>query len=454
MNKTKKTGYILGISGLVVLLAFLGWVLTILFEGEQPRIRVELQDDYLSGPRKVVVWAQDTRRGLRSMEVSLEQEGRKVNLFETRFPFRGVFNREGVRRFQKEIEVDPGALNLAQGQVDLTVTVLDYSRRRGGDGNLSVFRRRLIVDTVPPAVMPLSRMHYINRGGTGLVVYRASSDTVESGVFVNRRFFKGFPYGGEKSRGYVCYFAVDDSLESYPSIHLWAKDRAGNTARASFNHRVRWKRFRKDRIHLTERFLKRVMMKFEANSQEQGRDLISRFLKINRELRKENARFLEDLMKKTSPRKLWDGTWLRMKNAATMARFADRRDYYYNGKRVDQQVHRGVDLASLAQSKVEAANSGKVLYAGELGIYGLVVVLDHGQGLASLYGHLSSISVRPGQEVAKGQELGRTGSTGLAGGDHLHFSVLVGGVFVNPVEWWDPHWIRDNVTKKLALLQG
>ncbi|MCP4682337.1 MAG: M23 family peptidase, partial [Desulfobacterales bacterium] len=44
------------------------------------------------------------------------------------------------------------------------------------------------------------------------------------------------------------------------------------------------------------------------------------------------------------------------------------------------------------------------------------------------------------------------GQTGLAGGDHLHFGVMVGGVFVNPIEWWDSHWIQDNITRKLALL--
>jgi len=114
-------------------------------------------------------------------------------------------------------------------------------------------------------------------------------------------------------------------------------------------------------------------------------------------------------------------------------------------------VHLGIDLASTAQANIEAANSGVVLYAGNLGIYGNAVIIDHGQGISSQYGHMSSISVKEGQQVTKGQIIGNTGATGFAGGDHLHFSVLVGGVFVDPKEWWDPHWIKDNVEYKLEL---
>jgi murein DD-endopeptidase MepM/ murein hydrolase activator NlpD len=62
---------------------------------------------------------------------------------------------------------------------------------------------------------------------------------------------------------------------------------------------------------------------------------------------------------------------------------------------------------------------------------------------------LSEIAVKLGDQVTKGQSLGRSGSTGLAGGDHLHFSMQVDGVQVNPVEWWDDHWIKDRIRTKL-----
>jgi murein DD-endopeptidase MepM/ murein hydrolase activator NlpD len=103
-----------------------------------------------------------------------------------------------------------------------------------------------------------------------------------------------------------------------------------------------------------------------------------------------------------------------------------------------------------ARVPVHAANDGKVLNASWLGIFGNCVILDHGMGVASLYGHLSSIDIKVGDSVAKGQVLGRSGMTGMAGGDHLHFTMLVGGHPVNPVEWWDAHWIADRVERKIG----
>jgi len=135
-----------------------------------------------------------------------------------------------------------------------------------------------------------------------------------------------------------------------------------------------------------------------------------------------------------------------------MASFGEDRTYWYGGKQVDRQIHLGVDLASTAHSAIPAANSGKVAFAGPLGIYGNTVLIDHGCGLFSMYSHLSRIETEVKKEVKKGETLGRTGSTGLAGGDHLHYSMLVHGVFVNPIEWWDEHWIKDNVEKKMKLL--
>ncbi len=98
---------------------------------------------------------------------------------------------------------------------------------------------------------------------------------------------------------------------------------------------------------------------------------------------------------------------------------------------------------------MEAANRGIVKFTGAMGIYGNAIIIDHGQGIFSVYGHLSVITAKTGQRVNKGDQLGNTGTTGLAVGDHLHFAIVAGGRFVNPIEWWDQHWIEDNITKKL-----
>jgi murein DD-endopeptidase MepM/ murein hydrolase activator NlpD len=312
----------------------------------------------------------------------------------------------------------------------------------------------MAVDTVPPAIRVMSRLHYINEGGTGLIVYQTSSDAVKSGVFVNDLFFKGFPVDKESKEGlHVAYFAIPVDIKPNPEVYVWARDRAGNLSRAGFYHRIRRKRFRTVKVNITDRFLKKILPFFSYYDFKPGESDIGKFLQINGDLRKKNGQTLYDLQKKTAPEKLWDGVWLRQKNAASMAGFGEHRVYYYKGKVVDKQTHLGQDLASLANSDVSAVNNGRVVFAGRLGIYGLTVVLDHGQGLTSVYSHLSKINVTLNQDVAKGAVVGVTGQTGLAGGDHLHLSVMVGGVFVNPIEWWDSHWIRDNITRKLAIIK-
>ncbi|MDP6178939.1 MAG: M23 family metallopeptidase [Desulfatiglandales bacterium] len=395
----------------------------------------------------------DLKRGLKKLKVSVSQEGRKITIHNEIFPFRGLLNREGVHQHEREIFIDLRRLNLAQGRVDLNISLWDYSRRGGGDGNMSITNHKMIVDTVPPAIRAISRMHNINYGGSNIVVYQASSDTQESGLFLDDIFFPGFPKDGASQKGmYVAYFAVPYNSGLKPSIYLWAKDRAGNQQKATFYHRIRNKRFRNDRINITDKFLNRVLPYFSFYPLEAEEGSINKYVKINNYLRKENHQTFLELRKKTSPKSLWKGPWLRLKKAATMSRFADRRSYYYKGKKVDEQIHFGIDLASLPNSPVPATNDGKILFAERNGIYGLSVLLDHGQGLASMYAHLSKIIVTPDQDVKKGEKIGFTGQTGLAGGDHLHFSMLVNGIFVNPIEWWDGHWIKDNITRKLALL--
>ena len=141
---------------------------------------------------------------------------------------------------------------------------------------------------------------------------------------------------------------------------------------------------------------------------------------------------------------------MSLPNGAPLAAFADQRRYEFNGEIIDKATHLGYDLASLKGSPVPAANNGRVVFAGLLGIYGNAVILDHGLGVFSLYGHMSSTGVKVGEVVGRGDTLGRTGDTGLAGGDHLHFGLLVHGTYVDPVEWWDGHWIHDHVEARLA----
>lgn len=309
----------------------------------------------------------------------------------------------------------------------------------------------------PPRISVVSTKHYINLGGSEMIVYRVSPPDAHSGVRVGDDTYPGFAASGAGVPAdpslKVAFFALLYNQPIGAPMELYAKDDAGNEARAPFEHEVFAKKFKSSTISLDDAFLGRVVPAILQASPElkvtaSPGDLLTPFLKINNDLRWMNADKIAALAGKTAPTMLWKGAFLPLAGSQVEAAFADFRTYIYGGKEVDRQVHLGFDLARVVHSPISAANDGRVLYARDLGIYGNCVILDHGMGVQSLYGHMSSFQVQEGQEVPKGQTIGLTGETGLAGGDHLHFSMLVNGRFVNATEWWDPHWIEDRVMRK------
>jgi murein DD-endopeptidase MepM/ murein hydrolase activator NlpD len=305
----------------------------------------------------------------------------------------------------------------------------------------------------------VSTHHYVNHGGAEMVAYRATPADVQSGVLVGDLEYRGFAQSsspGSDPTLKLAFFALLHDQPLNTPISLFARDEAGNEARAMFVDNVFEKPFKKSRLEIDDRFLNRVVPEILQHAPElkiappaEGEQMLSAFLKINGDLRSMNNDTIAAISSKTSPVRLWQGPFLQLGNSQVEASFADHRTYLYKGREVDHQVHLGFDLAVTANVPVVAANDGRVLHASWLGIFGNCVILDHGVGVQSLYGHLSSVDVKVGDAVKKGQTIGRSGMTGMAGGDHLHFTMLVHGRPVNPVEWWDPHWVHDRVDRKL-----
>lgn len=319
--------------------------------------------------------------------------------------------------------------------------------------------RDLEVRLTPPRVGVISTHHFVNHGSAEFVVYRATPPDVSSGVRVANVTYPGYPgssvgIGNPEVR--VAFFALSYDQETTSPIIVFARDEAGNEATTPLEHRVFPKPFAKSDIPIEDAFMQRVVPAIAQGSPNANiptDDLLQGFLKINRDLRRQNNQQIAELARKTRPEMLWKESF-SLGNINVESRFADYRTYFYKGKEIDRQVHLGFDLATLQHAPVPASNRGVVIYAKDLGIYGNTVVLDHGLGVQSLYGHLSTIEVKEGDNVEKGQTLGKTGITGLAGGDHLHFTMLVNGVAVNPVEWWDPHWQEDRVFRKIRDAGG
>jgi murein DD-endopeptidase MepM/ murein hydrolase activator NlpD len=314
------------------------------------------------------------------------------------------------------------------------------------------------VRLTPPHVGIASQFHYINHGGSEMVVYRVRPDDVDSGVRVGAFEYPGYPAAGAGIEGAdpglrLAFFALLWDQDVRAPISLYARDEVGNESRASFDYRVFPKSFRKSRITLNDRFLQKVVPEILYNTPElkvqDASDLLASYLHINRDLRRENNARIAAMTNATAPQILWQGPFQQLTNTAVEASFADQRTYVYDGNEVDYQAHLGFDLASTTNAPVLAANSGRVVHAGWLGIYGNCVVLDHGMGLQSLYAHLSAVEVEVGAAVDKNGRLGLSGETGLAGGDHLHFTMLLGGHAVTPVDWWSQQWIEDRIVRKL-----
>jgi murein DD-endopeptidase MepM/ murein hydrolase activator NlpD len=321
----------------------------------------------------------------------------------------------------------------------------------------STSAREFQVDLTPPQVSVLSLHHYINHGGSEMVVYHVSQGAT-SGVRVGDKEYPGYPASGAglpnaKPELHMAFFALLWNQDPATQISVFARDDYGNESRASFDYRVMPKKFRQSRIEVDDRFLAKVVPAILQNTPDfQGQnpgDLVASFLQINRDLRQKNNAAIAELATHSSQQLLWRGPFKQLINTAVEAGFADQRTYVYRGNQIDRQVHLGFDLASFANAPVHAANQGRVVHAGWLGIYGNCVIIDHGMGLQSLYAHLSSIGVKIGDSMNEGQELGRSGATGMAGGDHLHFTMLLNGNPVTPIDWWSAKWVQDRIIRKL-----
>ncbi|HVG56004.1 MAG TPA: M23 family metallopeptidase [Vicinamibacterales bacterium] len=313
----------------------------------------------------------------------------------------------------------------------------------------------------PPRVTVLSTFHFVNLGGSEFAIFRVTPDDVQSGVRVGDREYPSYPASGAGITTdpalRVAFFALLYDQPTSTRIDVFARDAAGNQVVVPLDYKVFPKAYKKSRIEVDDRFLGRVVPAIASTSADEQiptDDLLAGFLKINDDLRRKNNQYIRDLAKKTSPELLFMDAFQQLGNSAVQAQFADARTYVYKGKEIDQQVHLGFDLATTANAPISASQRGVVVHADDLGIYGNCVVIDHGMGIQSLYGHLSSIGVKVGDKVEKGQEIGRSGQTGLAGGDHLHFTTLVGGEQVTPVDWWSVQWLQDRVLRKIAAARG
>ena len=427
-------------------------IVGIRFEGEKPAVNIDILLASIGVSGELTANISDNKSGIRHAWFALSKDGKEAVLATKDYPAEGLWGKGTQKKETFTINIEPQKLGFKDGKAKLRIRVSDYSWRGWFTGNITYLEKEIIIDTKPPEIDVLSRSHNLRKGGSALIIYKITGGAVKNGVVVGDNFFPGHAGYFDNPDVFLAFFALNHKQGPSTNMFLEAYDEAGNRARAGFSHYIGAKNYKRDRIRISDSFLNSQMPSFQIDGPYQNN--IEKFLIINRDVRKKNGQTIMACGRKPDNTFHWKGSFSRLPASATRANYADHRRYEYKGKVVDNQYHLGIDLASIKRAPVPAANNGRIALVETIGIYGKTVVIDHGFGLFSTYSHLSSVEVVENQKVSKNDIVGRTGVTGLVGGDHLHFGMFVNNTFVNPVEWWDASWITNNITSKINAVRS
>jgi murein DD-endopeptidase MepM/ murein hydrolase activator NlpD len=384
----------------------------------------------------------------RSEEVTLTvKNNRPIDLFEIEI-IQGLRRvtllkeRDIGREKTYDLKIEPRELQLTDGDVTVLLTA-----------DSGLFAKRSIkvpavVDSVPPVIKQIASTPFVPQGSTGAVKVRAiGADRVYVDIGQQKFLLSRSAKRGDDI--YSSLFPVGINVSPGTDVFIVAEDDNENVKRAVAHTTITKSEFRKEDIKVDDRFLDKHL--YPLLGEDSGElSPVDAIRKVNEDWRKEDRAFIRKLSVETAAKPLWKGRFLQLKGSEVFTLYGERRRIYYHGEPVSTSRHLGYDLASVSHAPVSAANNGKVVYAGKRLIFGNTVIIDHGLGLMSLYGHLSEISVTEGQTVEKGDIIGRTGNTGFAIGDHLHFAIFVHGVPVNPLDWWDGNWIENRILYVLS----
>ena len=379
-------------------------------------------------------------RGVRSASATLEQNGASYSVWQAA---QATKSKDTTWTFTAGVKTTP---QLKDGTAKLIVeaTSNDLLHRSAR------IEQDVTVVTRPPSVSADSDQHYIYIGMADLATFEVTGAYTAAGVRVGDESFRAWPMPGGKP-GMFSLFAFAWNMPQTTIPVVFAANGAGNDVTSPITvvfPKKEQPHYTVHQLQVSDQFMQKVIGELDPNG---TGDPVARFVRINNEMRKSNNKTLAELRFKTADHFLFSQPFQRQPHSQAEATFADLRHYIYQGKEIDQQVHLGYDLAVTQHVGVQAANDGRVVWAAPLGIYGNCIVVDHGYGLQTIYGHLSHIDVHEGDTVKLGQVMGLSGMTGMAGGDHIHFAMQLDGVQIDPKEWWDPHWIQDHIVRRVEL---
>jgi hypothetical protein len=444
-------------SSILILILAAGGLAWIGFRtGDPPVIGMKADLPAIGKKTTIQIELQEPKRGLSRVMVELVQGDKVTKLREETFVPQPAHMFWAPKQDRTRFEVVVGRESIL-GLLARDATIRVTADRAGTwleNPPPAVGTLTLPVRITPPALQAVSSQTYVAQGGCEVVIYEVGPSALRHGVRAKARFFRGYDLPGGKGEKFAL-FAVPYDVDDPGEVKLYAVDDVGNDVAVDFIDHFSPKPYKTDTIEVTDAFMQKVVPQIIAQTPDfaDKGSLVANYVAINGEMRKKNDVRLAELAEASETEFLWKDVFLQM-SAQVVSSFADRRTYIYGGKEIDRQDHLGFDLASTSKAPIPASNGGLVVLADFFGIYGNAVVIDHGFGLMSLYGHMSKVEVKTGDRVERGQIIGKTGATGLALGDHLHFTMLLQGLPVTPIEWWDRQWIENRIASKLGPALG
>ena len=439
-NRRGGGGLLLGLFTLLLLAGGAAFLYTApQFERILPKI--EVKSKIIVGESGKIDFKVSDNYALKKVEVMLVNGKEHNTILDERFP-------KGVKEKEFHVTLPKSILTSKKSDWSYEIVATDRSLWNFFMGNSSHKKGKIYIDTIAPQVTIVSKSVAILKGGTALVIYRVDEDNLkESYVDIGQGIhFKGIPY---KKRGvYATLIAWPFHFEQFhPKIV--AVDKAGNRATIALDMRHDLKKYRVSYIAARDSFIDGKITELASRESKYAKinNRLQKLKAINETMRLENEKLIHKVTKKATPfGKKWSVQKLYpLHGAKRVSDFGVKRYYYYKKREniISTSYHVGYDFASIKHDKIYSSMPGKVVFAGPNGIYGNMIIIDHGLGFYTLYGHISQMYVKVGQKVAAEEVIGLTGKTGLALGDHLHFGVLVQGVEVYPLEWMNKKWIND-----------
>lgn len=434
-------------SFMLLLIAVIGGVVFIynspMFEQDAPVATIEEDNGYwnMREPLHIKI---DDASGLLRYKIMLKSPERDIELASEQFMSPDM-------NTMVTVDVPKSAFRLKVDSVQVVIEATDASKWNFLAGNSSHQTFEMVIDKKRPLLSNITNSYGIRQGGSALVVFRAHDENMKEFYIESRsgRRFASQPFYKE---GYYVSLIGWPVMEDDFKVSIVAEDKAGNVSRAAIPFYIKPQSYRTRDLRLSDKYLegKIAQLAYDYPETQGVDDRIEQFKIINEEVRGANERLIHSITSKVGTEMISDfsiDAMYPLKNASVLGGFGDHRYYYYQGQKVSEAYHLGLDMASVKQAKIIPQNGGEVVYADYNGIYGNMPIISHGLGLYTLYAHCSNVNVHEGEQIAAHTVIANTGTTGSVLGDHLHFGVLVQGVDVRPQEWMDAQWIRLNITE-------